>query len=179
MRKLNEFRSSPIDHDWVRWLGSNDGSFTVRSLRSLTRGLIPPNYLEVFCLELGLASSWPRDPSLFLEARAALVYPIGQNDLVFNIKPMDWINLNFLVKWRQRGMGGVLRGSNGEILFQFSESCSSSPPSVLEFLAIRIEVSKFLDSRWYGQLRLIIESDYKLVTDWLSLSVVPPANLDR
>ncbi|KAL4362775.1 hypothetical protein GQ457_04G010920 [Hibiscus cannabinus] len=43
MQKLNDFRVSSFEHDWVRWLGSSDGSFTVRSLRTLIRGPIPPN----------------------------------------------------------------------------------------------------------------------------------------
>ncbi|KAK8526054.1 hypothetical protein V6N12_020535 [Hibiscus sabdariffa] len=76
-----------------------------------------------------------------------------------------------------RGGGGVLRGSKGEILFQFSESCPSDPPSLLELLSIKIRVFKFLESRWSGRLRLIVESDCKLTIDWLSASVAPPANL--
>ncbi|KAK8511783.1 hypothetical protein V6N12_000824 [Hibiscus sabdariffa] len=43
MSRLNTFQSSVSGHDWVRWLGSSDGSFSVKSLKKLVIGPLPPS----------------------------------------------------------------------------------------------------------------------------------------
>ncbi|KAL4346590.1 hypothetical protein GQ457_17G006380 [Hibiscus cannabinus] len=61
--------------------------------------------------------------------------------------------LNFNAKG---GIGGVLRGERGEILFQFSKLYGLGPPSLIELIAIKVGMLKFLESEWCDKFRLII-----------------------
>ncbi|KAK8500856.1 hypothetical protein V6N12_076210 [Hibiscus sabdariffa] len=72
------------------------------------------------------------------------------------------------------GLGGLLRDENGRTLFQFLESCGRGPPALIELQAEKLGVDLFLRSEWSTMHRLVVESDCKLVTDWLLRVSVPP-----
>ncbi|KAK9030580.1 hypothetical protein V6N11_032002 [Hibiscus sabdariffa] len=55
-----------------------------------------------------------------------------------------------------------------------AESCGFGPPALIELLAVRFKMLKFLLSDWCRHYRLIVETDCKLVVDWISLSVDAP-----
>ncbi|KAK8636922.1 hypothetical protein V6N13_064356 [Hibiscus sabdariffa] len=62
---------------------------------------------------------------------------------------------------------------------EFSEPCGFGPPALIELLAVRFGMLKFLSSDWCRQFRLIVETDCKLVVDWIFLSVdAPPSFLN-
>ncbi|KAK9009610.1 hypothetical protein V6N11_036141 [Hibiscus sabdariffa] len=147
---------------------------------------------------------------LFIPFAVIWTFWLFRNDIVFNAKWLDWLQLEFLVKFclgswlktkfdhcpcwipppcgyaklnvdevvlnfnAKGGIGGVLRGTRGEILFQFSELCGLGPPALIELIAIKVGMLKFLESEWCDKFRLIIECDCKLVVDWLSMSATPP-----
>ncbi|KAK8604935.1 hypothetical protein V6N13_082398 [Hibiscus sabdariffa] len=74
------------------------------------------------------------------------------------------------------GIRGLLTNDIGVILFQFSEPCGFGPPALIKLLAVRFGMLKFLSSDWCRQFRLIVETDCKLVVDWISLSVDAPTS---
>ncbi|KAK9041974.1 hypothetical protein V6N11_017058 [Hibiscus sabdariffa] len=89
MECLNNFKPSNVEHDWVRWFGSSDGSFSVKLLRLLIGpnrssesmwneyvwiGFAPPK-MEIFVWLLGISTVLPRDLKLFFEAWGALGDP--------------------------------------------------------------------------------------------------------
>ncbi|KAK8993149.1 hypothetical protein V6N11_033253 [Hibiscus sabdariffa] len=184
---LNNFKPSNTEHDWVRWFGSSDGSFSVKSLRLLIGpnrsgesmwnecvwiGFTPPK-VEIFvwlvlwgrvpvkmelsrrgmsnlgcilcplcklfpesvshlffscsgiwpiwmyfCRLLGISTVLPREPKLFFEAWGALGDPnhkewflvilfvvlwsiwLFRNEVIFQNKKVDWLQLNFLIRFR-------------------------------------------------------------------------------
>ncbi|KAK8492915.1 hypothetical protein V6N12_038615 [Hibiscus sabdariffa] len=72
------------------------------------------------------------------------------------------------------GIEGLLKNDKGVILFLFSESCGFGPPALIKLLVVRFGMLKFLSSDWCRHYRLIVETDCKLVVDWISFSVYAP-----
>ncbi|KAK8973596.1 hypothetical protein V6N11_044571 [Hibiscus sabdariffa] len=72
------------------------------------------------------------------------------------------------------GIGGLLRDESGMILMEFSEASSLSLLALVELEAINFGISNFLTTSWSLTHRLIVESDCKMVVDWINGMVEPP-----
>ncbi|KAE8692399.1 hypothetical protein F3Y22_tig00110839pilonHSYRG00046 [Hibiscus syriacus] len=66
------------------------------------------------------------------------------------------------------GISGDLRDSEGFILLQFSELSIVCPVILVELYAVKIGLELFLNSVWFGKVRLLIKSDCKIVVDWFN-----------
>ncbi|KAK8676448.1 hypothetical protein V6N13_142022 [Hibiscus sabdariffa] len=66
------------------------------------------------------------------------------------------------------GVGGVLRDAKGSILMEFSLSIGVGSALLADILAIKLAVEHFVNSPWVNRSRLIVESDSKVVVDWVS-----------
>ncbi|KAK8579696.1 hypothetical protein V6N12_070007 [Hibiscus sabdariffa] len=189
MSKLEQFKGSGVELDWVQWRESSDGVFSIKSLKSL--------------LGTNLSVIW--------------TVWLFRNEVVFNNKEIDLLQILYLVKYRlaiwikakflggcisldnliaeptlaikiysvvvaggiKSGLDGLLRNDQGAILFQFSKPCGNGPPALIELLAVRFGVLKFFSSNWCRHYRLIVNSDYKSVVDWISLSVNAPLSFSN
>ncbi|KAL4285443.1 hypothetical protein GQ457_16G011680 [Hibiscus cannabinus] len=221
MSRLNTFQSSVSGHDWVQWLGSSDDSFSVKSLKKLVIGPLPPSNFWVDFVWIGfappkvelfvwlvmlerisvkvelakrgvnLSGSWVK--AKFGECSLSLDCIVNDPFVVTNLcllprplasaqswspPPHGFAKLNVdgaLSSSREAGgLGGLFRDENGRTLFQFSESCGSGPAALIELQAVKLGMDLFLRSDWSTKLRLVLESDCKLVTDWLLRVSVPP-----
>ncbi|KAL4301914.1 hypothetical protein GQ457_10G019110 [Hibiscus cannabinus] len=188
MSRLNTFQSSVSGHDWVWWLGSSDGSFSVKSLKKLVIGPLPPsNFWDDF-VWIGFA---PPKVELFVWLGMLERIPVkvelakrGVNlsgssfAQSWSPPPLGFAKLNvdgaLSSSHEADGLGGLLRDDNGRTLFQFSEPCGSGPPALIELQAVKLGMDLFLRSEWSSKLRLVLESDCKLVTDWLLRVYVHP-----
>ncbi|KAK8596753.1 hypothetical protein V6N12_065233 [Hibiscus sabdariffa] len=65
------------------------------------------------------------------------------------------------------GVGGLLRNNYGECLMSFSEQVGQGPPILAKLQAMKIGLLAFLQSRWYHNHRLILESDSKIAVEWM------------
>ncbi|KAK8576064.1 hypothetical protein V6N12_063712 [Hibiscus sabdariffa] len=70
-------------------------------------------------------------------------------------------------------IGGLLRDESGMILMEFSEASSLSLSALVELEAINFGISNFLTTPWSLTHRLIVESDCKMVVDWINGMVEP------
>ncbi|XP_039069600.1 uncharacterized protein LOC120216169 [Hibiscus syriacus] len=68
---------------------------------------------------------------------------------------------------RVAGIGGLLRDLNRVTLMSFSENVGPTLPYLAELKAIKKGLDIFVSSEWLSKGRLIIESDCKLVMDWI------------
>ncbi|XP_039072016.1 uncharacterized protein LOC120219245 [Hibiscus syriacus] len=69
--------------------------------------------------------------------------------------------------WRKSGVGGLLRDEAGKIMGSFKESADPGPPTLLELVAIKRGVLIFEHILQRFKNRWIVESDSKLVVDWV------------
>ncbi|KAK8578750.1 hypothetical protein V6N12_069094 [Hibiscus sabdariffa] len=111
---LSSFHSSGLGRDWFQWVGSSDGIYFIKTMKSLL-SLAPPRNHEGKC-----------------------------------------------------GVGGVLRDAKGSILMEFSLSIGVGSALLADILAIKLAVEHFVNSPWVNRSRLIVESDSKVVVDWVS-----------
>ncbi|KAK8621933.1 hypothetical protein V6N13_097561 [Hibiscus sabdariffa] len=102
-------------------------------------------------------------------------YLFGRRIRSYSWKPGGtYAPLRLVCSCEAGGLGGLLRDENGRTLFQFLESCGRGPPALIELQAEKLGVDLFLRSEWSTMHRLVVESDCKLVTDWLLRVSVPP-----
>ncbi|KAK8526153.1 hypothetical protein V6N12_020634 [Hibiscus sabdariffa] len=66
------------------------------------------------------------------------------------------------------GIGGLLRNHLGSILLEFSKGAGSGSSVLAEILSIKYAIESFVKSEWSSSTKLIIESDSKVVVDWIS-----------
>ncbi|KAK9007027.1 hypothetical protein V6N11_019355 [Hibiscus sabdariffa] len=66
------------------------------------------------------------------------------------------------------GVGGVLRDENGVVLMKVSHRIGYGSALLAEILAIKSAIDHFVNSIWAASSRLIIESDSKIVVEWIS-----------
>ncbi|KAL4303663.1 hypothetical protein GQ457_10G009830 [Hibiscus cannabinus] len=143
--------------DGVRWKGSSDGTFSVRSLRKFIdknhgedpiwkdivwRGFAPPK-VEIFIWQV-LRNRVPVQSELTNRGNS------------------------------KSGIGGLLRDDSGMILMEFSEASSLSLPALVELEAINFGISYLLTTSWSLTHRLIVESDCKMVVDWINGMIEHP-----
>ncbi|KAK8610116.1 hypothetical protein V6N13_026660 [Hibiscus sabdariffa] len=85
------------------------------------------------------------------------------------------LNLDgFVNRLSSRGrISGLLRDEFGSTIHLFFEIVGVSASDLRELEDILVGISKFTDSDWSSNFRLIVESNYKIIVDWLSGSVEP------
>ncbi|KAK8707924.1 hypothetical protein V6N13_058975 [Hibiscus sabdariffa] len=72
---------------------------------------------------------------------------------------------------------GLLKDESSLILMEFSEASSLSLPALVELEAINFGISKFISTSRSLSHRLIVESDCKMVVDWINGMVEPPSTV--
>ncbi|KAE8693418.1 Polycomb group protein FERTILIZATION-INDEPENDENT ENDOSPERM [Hibiscus syriacus] len=97
--------------------------------------------------------------------------------------PVDFFKLNvdgaFSRVGRVAGIGGLLRDWNRVTLISFSENVGPSHPYLAELKAIKRDIDIFVSLEWLLKGRLIIESDCKLVVDWIKDQALVPVFLSN
>ncbi|KAK8495688.1 hypothetical protein V6N12_005594 [Hibiscus sabdariffa] len=73
---------------------------------------------------------------------------------------------------RAGGVGGLLRNSDRKCLLSFSRYVGQVPPLLAEILAIKIGLELFFNSAWRNVDRIIVESDNKVVVEWILNPVI-------
>ncbi|XP_039039585.1 uncharacterized protein LOC120177542 [Hibiscus syriacus] len=72
------------------------------------------------------------------------------------------------------GIGGILRDSECCTLLTFSEKVDQVTPPLAELKAIKRGIEIFLASVWVSVGRLIVESNYKSVVEWIKSPALAP-----
>ncbi|KAE8726307.1 hypothetical protein F3Y22_tig00007099pilonHSYRG00013 [Hibiscus syriacus] len=100
-----------------------------------------------------------------------------------NLPQVDWAppsarNLKFSMdgafKNSVAGCGGVLRDDRGFIKAIFSGPVEAGSPEMAELAVIRMELELFVETGWHSHWSLIIESDSKVVLNWVNSVVSRP-----
>ncbi|KAE8688105.1 hypothetical protein F3Y22_tig00111000pilonHSYRG00058 [Hibiscus syriacus] len=75
---------------------------------------------------------------------------------------------------KSAGCGGVLRIADGYVVVMFSGPITEVNSDYAELVAIKIALEVFVESCWCGKAILIIESDSKVVLNWVQNFYVRP-----
>ncbi|KAE8731152.1 hypothetical protein F3Y22_tig00002840pilonHSYRG00484 [Hibiscus syriacus] len=97
-----------------------------------------------------------------------------------SILQVDWVppsvgNLKFnadrAFKNSFAGCGGVLRDDRGFIKVIISGLIEAENPEMVKLAAIRVALELFVEAGWHSHWNLIIESDSKIVLNWVNSAV--------
>ncbi|KAK8984569.1 hypothetical protein V6N11_047790 [Hibiscus sabdariffa] len=168
---------SNIEKDWVKWNKSSDGVFSIKSYKTL----FAPNSREDFNWKFliwngpyksegGIWKCIPAATICTIEDRSIISRRLPKH-VYWTPPPSRWLKLNVDGSMKddgsKGGISGVLKDENKSTLLTFSLKIGSGPPIMAETLAIKFGWLSFCSSPWVGRLKLVIESDCRVVIEWV------------
>ncbi|KAL4354799.1 hypothetical protein GQ457_06G023210 [Hibiscus cannabinus] len=78
-------------------------------------------------------------------------------------------NVDGAAKESKAGCGGILRNDTGILRALFSGPLEGHGVDFAELMAIRAALELFIEAGWMGKAGLIIESDSRVVLNWIKV----------